>query len=131
MGSSAGYLWADEKYQRLKVGDDATPVLHVMNIWLKHYLSTRSQRLLCFKASRHNVRGGWGGQTGQYCFLTAALSNSSSSLLQSLFCSPVLSIYHLCFLYCLFLWVLVQENTFFIASLIATSAFVFHFFGLT
>lgn len=45
----------------IKVGSGATPALHWMNIWLKRCLSTLSQRLLCFKASRHNVRGGGGG----------------------------------------------------------------------
>lgn len=51
-----------KKDQRLKVGNGATPALHWMNIWLKHCLSTRSQRLLCFKASRNKRRGGGGGK---------------------------------------------------------------------
>lgn len=62
-----------KKDQWLKVGSGSTPAFHWMNIWLKRCLSTLSQRLLCFKASRHNIRGG-GGQNGQCSSLTATLS---------------------------------------------------------
>lgn len=58
--------------QWLKVGSGATPALHLMNIWLKHCLSSPSQRLLCFKASRYNVVVGGGVQNSQCCLLTAA-----------------------------------------------------------
>lgn len=78
-------LWrvdvSGKKDQWLKVGSGTTPALHWMNIWLKRCLSTLSQRLLCFKASRHNIRGGGGGAGGKTVNAAPWLPPSLLSLL--------------------------------------------------
>lgn len=103
-----------------------------LNEYLIKTLPFNSQRLLCFKASSHNVRcggGGWGGeQNGQCGSLTTALTpvpfffffNPSSHTH-----FPLPSIYlSLFFLYCLSLWmVLFCWKTPFMSSLISAFAF--------
>lgn len=112
--------------QWLKVGSGATPALHLMNIWLKHCLSSPSQRLLCFKASRYNVVVGGGVQNSQCCLLTAAffyiLSFFFSSPLHTRF--PSLASLCLCSFCALFLWMfLFCRKTPFMSSLMAACAF--------
>lgn len=112
--------------QWLKVGSGATPALHLMNIWLKHCLSSPSQRLLCFKASRYNVVVGGGVQNSQCCLLTAAfsyiLSFFFSSPLHTRF--PSLASLCLCSFCALFLWMfLFCRKAPFMSSLMAACAF--------
>lgn len=105
--------------QWLKVGSGATPALHLMNIWLKHCLSSPSQRLLCFKASRYNVVVGGGVQNSQCCLLTAAFFYILSFFFfpsSHPFPLPCISL-SLFFLCSLFVNVsILQENTFYVLS---------------